>query len=154
MQQRHEQIPLADRIADLEARGVTDRVQQADAIGVSRSTLMRHLKVAGLTEERANLKKWIPWTVAQQHHSDPTLRKLRILAQAAQGRQTKHRLRRGQTVIWATKLVEEGLDVTYSRRAGVSIVPAGQPWILKRLLVAAQRAIHDMPQFDLGKDAN
>lgn len=137
---RQSHIPsVAERVAALERQGVTNRSQQARALGMGYSTLLRHLSHSDDVRRRPRLDRWIPWTVRVEHHSDAINRKLRLLAQAAEKRPTRYRLVRGYAAQWAAKLVEQGLDVTYSRSDGWSIVPANpDDWYIERLLAAAQ----------------
>lgn len=147
---------LAAQIEALEQHGVTTRRAQAAHMGLSYSAYMARLSKAGLTEKRTDLKRWMPWNFAEKHHSDPVARKLRYLARAAEGQDTRHRDKRAQAVRWASTLVEQGLDVSYSRRGGFGYKRASpRRWHLRKLLTAAQAAILAMPQFtDLQEPPN
>jgi hypothetical protein len=157
MPKRDDDLSLAERIERLELRGVTKRPDQAAELGMGLSTLHRHLKREGMTQSM-NYRDWIPWTIAAEHHSDEVGRKLRRLAQAADGRDTPMKGRRGNAVQWATRLVERRRDVAYSREKGFSIVivsPHAETWYLKDLLEAANRFIKTLPQLDdLGEHTN
>jgi hypothetical protein len=150
-----------DQLEDLERQGVVNRQQQAHVLGMSWSAFKRRLQAAGLSgRRRVSLSRWIPWTVAIEHHDDPTGRKIRILAQAADGRDTRHRSRRGATIVWAKMQVEAGMDVTYDRETGWAIVEADpSDWYLRGLLRAAEEYVLNLPSIDvtaddLGKDSN
>lgn len=150
-----------DAVYQLEQRGVVNRQEQAHVLGMSWSAFKRRLQAAGLSgRRRVSLSRWIPWSIAVEHHDDPTGRKIRILAQAADGRDTKHRSRRGATIVWAKTLVEAGKDITYDRESGYAIVDASpDDWYLRGLVRAAERYILNLPPVelpadDLGKDSS
>lgn len=135
-----EQISIAARVRALEERGVTTRHAQARELGIGYSTLMRHLSNSGETAPYADLGRWVP-PLATEHRTDPTTRKLQYLAQAAEGVDTKYKIKRGYAVQWARALVAEGKDVTYSQIHGFRVVRHGREWYLKTLLDEAERFI-------------
>lgn len=144
-----ERPTLADQVAELEEQGVTSRADQAAALEVPLSTFMRRLNKAGLTEQRVSRREWIPWTVAERHHHSSIHQRLGFLTQAAQERDTPSRLSRAQAIRWATKTIEQDLDVTYSSGEGFILIPANpDDWYLRRLLDAALRYVLSLPQLD------
>jgi len=109
---------------------------------------MYRLRRADLIE-RPSLSEWIPWKVTREHHSMRVARRLRLLAQAAEGREPAERLERGKAIQWARCVVADGRDVTYSPEAGWGWKRADPAdWYIRRLLEAAERRILDMPQLD------
>ncbi|GGO13017.1 hypothetical protein GCM10010116_26220 [Microbispora rosea subsp. aerata] len=138
---------LIQRVAALEEQGITSRVEQAQALGMPLRTYMRRRAALGI-QDRPTLSRWIPWSgrIAREHHNDPTLRKLRYLAAAADCRPTQYEMKRAQAVRWARGLVEDGLDITYSREIGFQVAAADPgDWVLKRVLDAAMKYLSGHP---------
>ncbi|MFI6991056.1 hypothetical protein [Nonomuraea wenchangensis] len=122
-------------VADLAARGITNRQQQAHELGMGLSTYKRRLAKLGLGGEKPSLAEWIPWTMTAEHYRSTTARKLRTLARVAQGR--AHPLDHDAVVRWANELVEASHDISYSQLKGFQIVRANpEDWYLKRLTEA------------------
>lgn len=148
MSTQSQEPPLEEAVRGLVEQGITTRVGQARALGLPLSTYMYRLRRDDLIV-RPSLSEWIPWTVTREHHGRAVARHLRLLAQAAEGRNPKKRLPRGKAVKWAQGLVDGGLDVTYSPSVGWGTKRANpQDWYIRRLLEAAQRHILSLPQLD------
>lgn len=140
---------LADRIADLERQGVTNRREQAAELEMPYSTFMRHVSQRGLTR-RADLSAWIPWAYLPEHHNAAILRNMRRLAQAAEQRDTRYPGKRAAAIQWARQVVAEDRDVAYDQRRGFYLTPvkARRKWHIQALLLAAERYVSNLPQLD------
>lgn len=145
-----DQTELRKRVDELERQGITNRTEQASELGISRPTLMRRLRDAGLTRQgRLSHREWIPWKVRAEHNGGVEMVNLRALSTAVQRPQTDRRYRLKSALNWARSHLQGQMDITYDPEHGFRAVPADpENWRLMDLYNAALAALATLPPLD------
>lgn len=131
-----------ERVAQLASQGLT-RVQQAKALGMSRSAFYDRLNAEGVAlQEKMNHKDAIPWVVGADNAMHTWVQYLRELSATAQGRGPLSRFHRNTALNWAAELIMANRDITFD--VVFKVIPADpEDWHIKRVYEAALRGMEN-----------
>ncbi|KAA9380068.1 hypothetical protein F5972_10705 [Microbispora cellulosiformans] len=127
-----------EELARLAAEGWTN-ARLADHFGVTESGILQAKRAAGLSKRMTDHRRALPWTLRREHSQSGPATNLRNLSAVAQGRRIPAD-KLNTAVRWATRLVDNGLDIAYDPERGFHEVPAGADSHIARVLGEARRA--------------
>lgn len=118
----------------------------AKHFNVTVSGVQQAAERAGLTRKALSHKEFIPWVVAPEHrHSGPATN-LRNLSMVAQGRDIPL-AKLNTSLRWATRLLDNNLDIGYDRTRGFTEKPADMHnWHIRKVLIKLHEALARNPQ--------
>lgn len=125
------------------ARLVTDgwSVQRiAEHFGVSESGVLQAKRATGLAKPMLDHSGAIPWKLSREHTQSGPATNLRNLSALAQGRELSPE-KVNTALRWAQRLVDGGLDISYSPETGFQEIPAAPESHVAMVLAAAREAL-------------
>lgn len=127
-----------DELVRLAAEGWTN-ARLAEHFGVTESGILQAKRAAGLSKRMTDHSRALPWKLRREHGQSGPATNLRNLSAVAQGRPIpKDKL--NTAVRWASRLVDNGLDIAYDPDQGFHEVPAGADSHIARVLAEARDA--------------
>ena len=134
--------------------------QLAEHFGVTVSAIRSLRRARGLTKPQLSHKKALPWSLAEEHWNATPATYLRRLDTLAQGERlheydTTNSDMTNQVVNWANRILDEKLDIDYSKDASPSDFSRvggfytreanEKNWHLKNLMDRVQEALRNRP---------
>ncbi|WP_169945139.1 hypothetical protein [Microbispora sp. H11081] len=111
----------------------------AEHFGVTESGVLQAKRAAGLSKPMTDHSRALPWKLRREHSQSGPATNLRNLSAAAQGRRVP--VDKLNTALrWASRLVDNGLDIAYDPERGFHEVPAAADSHIARVLAEARDA--------------
>ncbi|MEV4454590.1 hypothetical protein [Microbispora sp. NPDC049633] len=111
----------------------------AEHFGVTESGVLQAKRAAGLSKPMTDHSRALPWKLRREHSQSGPATNLRNLSAASQGRRVpKDKL--NTALRWASRLVDNGLDIAYDPEQGFHEVSAGDDSHVARVLAEARDA--------------
>ncbi|WP_062355326.1 hypothetical protein [Herbidospora yilanensis] len=128
-----------EELARLSARGWSN-ADLAAHFGVTESGILQAKRSAGLSKPMTDHSAAIPWKLARPHSQSGPATNLRNLSAAAQGKPVpKEKI--NTALRWATRLVENGLDIAYDPERGFHEVEASAASHIAQVLRSAREKL-------------
>ncbi|WP_062432490.1 hypothetical protein [Herbidospora daliensis] len=128
-----------EELARLSANGWSN-ADLAAHFGVTESGILQAKRAAGLSKPMTDHSAALPWKLARPHSQSGPATNLRNLSAAAQGRPVaKEKI--NTAIRWATRLVENGLDIAYDQEKGFHEVEADGASHIEKVLRSAQERL-------------
>ncbi|GAB1817658.1 hypothetical protein [Herbidospora sp. RD11066] len=132
---RRPQVDQAE-LARLAAKGWST-ADLAAHFGVTESGILQAKRSAGLSKPMTDHSAALPWKLARSHSQSGPATNLRNLSAAAQGKHVQKE-KINTALRWATRLVENGLDIAYDPQKGFYEVEVQEPSHIEKVLEAAK----------------
>ncbi|MBP2702190.1 hypothetical protein JOL79_00065 [Microbispora sp. RL4-1S] len=114
----------------------------AEHFGVTESGVLQAKRAAGLSKPMTDHSGALPWKIRREHNQSGPATNLRNLSSVAQGRSVpKEKV--NTALRWASRLVDNDLDIAYDPEHGFREVPAGERSHVAAMLAAARTAIDE-----------
>jgi hypothetical protein len=108
--------------------------------GVTDSGILQAKRAAGLSKPMTDHSRALPWKLSREHSQSGPATNLRNLSTVAQGRMIpKEKL--NTALRWASRLVDNGLDITYDPERGFQEAPVRGSSHIATVLADAQQAL-------------
>jgi hypothetical protein len=113
---------------------------------VTESGVLQAKRATGLSKPMLDHRRAIPWKLNREHNQTGPATNLRTLSTLAQGGDVPQ-VKINTALRWANRLVDTGLDITYTPETGFQEIPAPKDGgHLTALLAAAQGAHNAQPK--------
>lgn len=128
-----------EELARLSARGWSN-ADLAAHFGVTESGILQAKRSAGLSKPMTDHSAALPWKLARPHSQSGPATNLRNLSAAAQGKAVpKEKI--NTALRWASRLVENGLDIDYDPEKGFYEKEAAPGSHLEQVLRSAREKL-------------
>ncbi|MEZ0071690.1 hypothetical protein [Planotetraspora sp. GP83] len=128
-----------EELGRLAAEGWSN-AQLAAHFGVTESGILQAKRAAGLSKAMTDHSRALPWKLRREHSQTGPATNLRNLSAVAQGRTiTKEKL--NTAIRWASRLADNGLDITYDPEQGFREVLAEGTSHVALVLAEAREAL-------------
>ncbi|GAA1276618.1 hypothetical protein Psi02_00400 [Planotetraspora silvatica] len=132
-----------DELRSLIAEGWSNS-QLAAHFGVTDSGILQAKRAAGLSKPMTDHSRALPWKLTREHSQSGPATNLRNLSAVAQGR-TIPKEKLNTALRWASRLVDNDLDVTYDPERGFQEAPARGSSHIAMVLAEAEQAMRPTP---------
>jgi hypothetical protein len=110
--------------------------------GVTESGILQAKRAAGLSKPMTDHSRALPWKLQREHAQSGPATNLRNLSAVAQGR-TVPKEKVNTAVRWASRLVDNGLDIAYEPERGFYELPVRGESHVAQVLSEALTALDD-----------
>ncbi|GAA4556426.1 hypothetical protein [Planotetraspora kaengkrachanensis] len=129
-----------DELRRLAAEGWSN-AQLAAHFGVTDSGILQAKRAAGLSKPMTDHSRALPWKLSREHSQSGPATNLRNLSAVIQGR-TIPKEKLNTALRWATRLVDNDLDIAYDPDQGFLEVPVHGSSHIAAVLSEARQAVH------------